>query len=231
MKLKWMMAVAGFATALSAVAADDGRAVLKTQKEIDSYAMGVMTARNFQKNSMEVDLDVMMRGLKDGMARGQLLIPEKELRLVMRNIMAEARKAMIKNRRQEADINRREGAKYLAENGKKKGVVTLPSGVQYSVIKRGTGKLPTDSDIVVVNYRGSLLNGREFDASEPGKPARLKLSSLISGWKDAVKLMPVGSHWKIVVPASAGYGGRGVGSEIGPNATLLFDVELVGLAR
>jgi FKBP-type peptidyl-prolyl cis-trans isomerase len=229
MKLKWI-ALTSFSLLALQAGAEEAK-VLKTEKDIASYAIGVMTARNFQKDNMDIDVDLMMRGLKDGLARGNLLMPEKELRKVMSTVMGEARKAMVLNRRTAAEANRQAGAKFLAENKTKEGVITLPSGVQYSVIKQGDGKVPADSDMIEVNYRGNLLNGTEFDASEPGKPAHLKLSSLIPGWKDAVKLMPVGSKWKIVVPASAAYGERGVGSDIGPNETLVFEVELVGLSR
>jgi FKBP-type peptidyl-prolyl cis-trans isomerase len=226
---KWMMAAAIAAFSLS-VAAEEVKE-LKTQKDIASYAIGVMTARNFQKDEIDVDLDVMMQGMKDALAGGHLLKPEKDLRHEMSGIMAEARKKMVLNRRSAAELNRQAGAKYLADNKTKEGVVTLPSGVQYTELVHGTGKHPLDSDMVEINFRGTLINGTEFDSSESGKPPRLKLSALVTGWREAIKLMTVGSKWKIIVPASAAYGERGIGSEIGPNETLIYETELLGLSR
>jgi FKBP-type peptidyl-prolyl cis-trans isomerase FklB len=229
MKLNWIALTSLTFLAVNVGAEEDK--VLKTEKDIASYAIGVMTARTFQKDGIDVDLELVQRGLRDGLSRGDLLLPEKELRQAMRQVQGEARKNMVMNRHAAAEANRLAGARFLAENKAKEGVIALPSGVQYSVIKRGDGKLAADSDIVDVNYRGNLLNGTEFDASEPGKPAHLKLSALIPGWKEALKLMPVGSKWQLVIPASAAYGERGVGADIGPNETLLFEVELVGLSR
>ena len=120
-----------------------------------------------------------------------------------------------------------EEEKEKEENKKKEGVVSPPSGLQYKIIKAGTGKLPQDLNLLVVNYRGTLLDGTEFDASEVGKPVNLKMAQLIPGWREAIKLMPVGSKWKLFIPPQLAYAERGVGSDIGPNETLIFDVELL----
>jgi FKBP-type peptidyl-prolyl cis-trans isomerase len=206
--------------------------VLKTDRDRASYAIGVEVARNFQKQGMDVDLDLMMRGLKDGLSRGSLLMPEKELRALFNNVQGDARKKMVLNRRAAAEENRRLGAAFLAENKAKPGVVTLPSGVQYRIIKLGEGSLPDDADMIECNYRGNLLNGTEFDASQPGNPAHLKLAAISPpGWKETLKMMRVGSKWQVVVPASAGYAERGVGSEIGPNETLIYETELLGIGH
>jgi FKBP-type peptidyl-prolyl cis-trans isomerase FklB len=125
--------------------------------------------------------------------------------------------------------NKKKGEVFLAENKTKEGVVVLPSGVQYKILKAGNGKKPIDSDVVQVYYRGTLLDGSEFDATEPGQPADLKASSLIAGWKEALRLMPAGSKWQIFVPSQLAYGERGVGSDIGPNETLVFEVELLAV--
>ncbi len=117
----------------------------------------------------------------------------------------------------------------LEEYKAQKGVLALPSGVLYKVIKEGDGKKPLESDMVEVNYRGTLINGKEFDATEPGHPANLKVSALIAGWKQALSMMPVGSKWHIVIPSALAYGERGVGNDIGPNEVLVFDVELVAI--
>lgn len=203
--------------------------VLKSEKEIVSYGIGVDIARNFKKQDADVDIDLLLKGLKDGIAGGNLLMPEKDLRKHLNAFQAEIRKKMVLNRRAASDDNKKKGAAFLEENKKKEGVVTLPSGLQYKIVKAGTGKKPIDTDTVECSYRGTLLNGTEFDATETGKTATLKLTQLIAGWKEAMKLMPVGSSWKLFVPSQLAYGDRGVGSDVGPNEVLLFDVELVGI--
>jgi FKBP-type peptidyl-prolyl cis-trans isomerase FklB len=214
-------------TVAQANAADE--TVLKTDKDRISYGVGVQTGRNFKKNDVEVDLDLMIRGVKDGLAGDKLLVSEKELRQIMNDFQAELRKKMAGNRRILGEENRKAGAAFLADNGKKEGIVTLPSGVQYKILKAGDGKKPLLTDAILVNYRGTRLDGYEFDASPDGKPATLQVGQMIAGWKEALQLMPVGSKWQIVVPAERAYGERGVGQDIGPYQTLLFEVELAGI--
>ncbi len=203
--------------------------VLKTDKEKLSYAIGVSTGRNFKKAGTDVDLDLMARGIKDGQAGEKLPLTEKELRKIMNGYQSDVRRTMVLERRQAMEENRKKGEAFLAENKTKPGVVTLASGVQYLIVKAGNGKLPTESDMVEVRYRGTLLDGTEFDATEDGRTANLKLSALPNGWKEAVKLMPTGSTWKIFVPSQLAYGERGVGTDIGPNETLIYETELVGI--
>ena len=202
---------------------------LKTKEDMVSYGIGVEVARNFRKDGVEVNLDLLVRGLKDAYAGRELVVPEKELRPLMREFQGDVRRKMVANRRTAGLDNKKKAEDFLAENKKKEGIVVLPGGVQYKVVKMGNGPQPKDSDIVEVHYRGNLLNGSEFDATAPGKTANLKLSALIPGWRDAVKLMPAGSKWQIFVPPEQAYGERGVGSDIGPNELLIFDVELVGI--
>jgi FKBP-type peptidyl-prolyl cis-trans isomerase FklB len=121
------------------------------------------------------------------------------------------------------------GDAYLVDYKKQNGVQVSPGGILYKVLKEGSGRKPAESDMVEVNYRGALINGKEFDATEPGKPATLKVAALIPGWKQALSMMPVGSKWQIVIPPSLGYGERGVGNDIGPNEVLVFDLELVAI--
>ncbi|HET7831615.1 MAG TPA: FKBP-type peptidyl-prolyl cis-trans isomerase [Gallionella sp.] len=203
--------------------------VLKTDKEKLSYVIGVSTGRNFKKAGTDVDLDLMMKGIKDGMAGEKLPVTEKELRKVMNGYQSDVRRTMLLERRQAMEENRKKGEAFLAENKAKPGVVTLPSGVQYLIVKAGNGKMPLESDMVEVRYRGTLLDGTEFDATEDKRTANLKLSALPPGWKEAVKLMPTGSTWKIFIPSNLAYGERGVGTDIGPNETLIYETELVGI--
>lgn len=218
------------AVALQAVQASAAEPpLLKKEKDIVSYGIGVDIARNFKKQEVDIDIDLLIRGIREGLAGERLLMPEKDLRKYLNVFQADLRKKMTLNRRAAADENKKKSAAFLAENKTREGVVALPSGLQYKVIKAGSGRKPGDADLVECNYRGTLLNGTEFDATEIGKTATLKISQLIAGWKEAMKLMPVGSTWKLFVPPQLAYGERGVGSEIGPNELLIFDVEIVSI--
>jgi len=137
----------------------------------------------------------------------------------------------VANHQEKSIQNRKKAEEFLATNGKKSNVVTLPSGVQYKILNTGDGQKPMESDVVSVNYRGTLLDGTEFDASLPNKPAHLKLAQLIAGWKEALRLMPVGSKWQLFIPAKYAYGERGAGADIGPNELLVFEVELLGINK
>ncbi len=167
--------------------------------------------------------------MKDGLSGEKLLMPEKDLRKVMNAFQGELRQKAMMHHQTAAEENRKKGEAFLAENKTKDGVVTLPSGVQYKILKAGDGKRPTDGDTVECYYRGTLLNGTEFDGTEPGKPATLKVEMLTAGWKEALKLMPKGSKWQIFIPSQLAYGSRGVGSDIGPNETLIFEVALLDI--
>jgi len=147
----------------------------------------------------------------------------------MNAYQTEIRQKATLTRRVAIEENKKKGEAFLTANRTKDGVITLPSGVQYKILLAGQGRKPIDSDLILCNYRGNLLDGTEFDATEDGKPASLKLSALIAGWKETMKLMPVGSKWQIFIPAQQAYGERGVGSDIGPNETLIFEVELLGI--
>lgn len=226
-KLTWMT-VLGIGLLANQASADQAQ-VLKTQKDVVSYSVGLQTGRNFKKDDIDIDSSLFIRGLKDGMTGGKALLSEKDLRKAMNEVLGEVRRKAAINRRIAAEANRKEGDAFLAANQAKEGVTTLASGLQYTVLKPGDGNKPAAADTVEVNYRGTLLNGTEFDASADGKPATLKVASLIQGWQEALKMMPVGSRWRIVIPPQLAYGERGAGQDIGPNQTLVFDVELVAV--
>lgn len=204
--------------------------VFQSQQEKISYGIGVSVARNFQLQGVEIDPDVMIKGLKDALSGGKLLITEDDLRATLNTYQAQLIQKQTEVRKVAAEKNKREGDAFLDENKKKEGVVTLSSGLQYKILTKGDGKIPTDADTVECNYRGSLINGTDFDSSyQTGKPATFKVSAVIPGWIEALKLMPVGSKWQLFIPSQLAYGERGAGLQIGPNATLIFEVELLAI--
>ncbi|BBI99713.1 outer membrane protein MIP [Ferrigenium kumadai] len=225
--LKWMM-VLGFGFCMAQANAEEAQ-VLKTQRDIQSYGIGVNIAKSFKRDDVDIDMDLLVKGMKDVMAGEKLLMPERDMRRAMNSLQGDLRQKAAARHRIAAEDNRKKGEAFLAENKTRKGVVTLASGVQYKIIKAGDGRKPMDSDMVECNYRGTLLDGTEFDTTDPGKPATLKVSQLIDGWKEALKLMPAGSKWQIFIPSQLAYGPRGVGSDIGPNETLVFEVELLSV--
>jgi FKBP-type peptidyl-prolyl cis-trans isomerase FklB len=202
--------------------------VLKTEKDKISYGIGADMARNFKRQGVEFDVDLVMKGLKDGMSGGKLLMSQKELRKTMNDFQSDLRQRQAQNMRTASQGNKKKGEAFLAENKTKDGVVTLPSGLQYQILKAGAGKKPTEADTVEVIYRGTLLDGTEFDSSE-GQPATFKVKGpgVIGGWTEALRLMPVGSKWKMFIPPPLAYGARGAGRDIGPNETIVFEMELV----
>ena len=211
-----------------APAAAEESAALATPADRMSYSIGVEFAKNYKRMGVTLNVDLLLRGMTDEIAGKKLLLDEDALREALMAFQAEARRAQLAAMQQGAEKNQKEGEAFLAENKAKPGVVTTASGLQYKILKAGTGKKPTDADTVECHYRGTLINGTEFDSSYArGQPATFPVSGVIPGWTEALKLMPVGSKWQLFVPAALGYGARGAGGEIGPNATLLFEVELL----
>jgi FKBP-type peptidyl-prolyl cis-trans isomerase FklB len=208
-------------------------AVLETEHQQRSYALGMSQANGFRKNSFDVDVDLFSQGLKDALAGGKTLLTEEQSRVIVAALQGELKDRQIARQRDEARTlgvkNTGAGEAFLAANKENEGVVTLESGLQYKILKAGDGKKPTINDIVVVNYRGTLIDGTEFDSSQKRGPTSLPVNKLIQGWSDALQLMPVGSKWQLFVPPNLAYGERAMGRVIGPNATLIFEVELLGI--
>jgi len=227
MRLRWVAAVAALFLAGSVGAADAPK--LSEQKEKVSYSIGMDIGNNLKRQSIEIDPDILAQGVKDAMSGGQTLLTSEEARetltALQKDLMAKAQE----RKNQAAEKNKQEGEAYLAENKKKEGVVTLPSGLQYRVVKAGDGPSPKETDTVETNYRGSLIDGTEFDSSyKRGQTAVFPVKGVIPGWTEALQLMKVGGKWQLFVPPELAYGERGTGP-IGPNATLIFDVELVSI--
>jgi FKBP-type peptidyl-prolyl cis-trans isomerase FklB len=207
---------------------------LTTRKQKFSYALGMNIGSglgaNLKKQSVDVDSNLVSQGLKDAMSGGKTRLTQEEAQTVLTDVQNEVRKQQQEKAQQAGAANKTEGEAFLAANKSKDGVVTLPSGLQYKILTAGTGPKPTASDSVKCNYRGTLINGTEFDSSyKRGQPATFGVGQVIKGWTEALQLMPVGSKWQLVVPASLAYGERGAGAEIGPNATLIFEVELLSI--
>ena len=203
---------------------------LTTDKEKLSYALGMSIGMGMKHDNLDVDPKVLAQGLNDVMSGAKPMMTDAEAQAVL----SKFRSDMMAKREAEAQRvsagNKQEGEKFLAENKTKPGVVTLPSGLQYKVIQEGTGPKPTANDTVVCKYRGTLINGTEFDNSEKhGGTATFPVNGVIKGWTEALQLMPVGSKWQLFVPADLAYGDRGAGQDIGPNSTLIFDVDLVSI--
>ncbi len=203
---------------------------LKTSKDKFSYALGMKMGENLKKQTVPVDPAILARGMKDALAGAKPLLTDEEAQAAIAQVQGEVRQQQQQKMEQEAVGNKKEGEAFLAANKAKEGVVTLPSGMQYKVLTTGTGPKPTASDTVVCNYRGTLINGTEFDSSyKRGQPATFPVSGVIKGWTEALQLMPVGSKWQLFIPADLAYGDHGAGSDIAPGDTLIFEVELLSI--
>ena len=204
--------------------------VLKSQKEKMSYIIGMDIGKNFKKQAIDIDPDIMAQGVKDGLSGVKALLSEQEVRDTLAAFQREMMAKQAELAKKLGEKNKREGEAFLAENQKKEGVKTLPSGLQYKVIRAGTGKKPQITDTVTAHYRGTLIDGTEFDSSySRGKPEKLPVTGVIGGWTEALQLMEEGAKWQLFVPANLAYGERGAGRDIGPNATLIFEVELISV--
>jgi FKBP-type peptidyl-prolyl cis-trans isomerase FklB len=203
---------------------------LKTQKEKVSYAIGMEMGKGVKAQGIDVDPAILTQGLRDAMTGAKPQMTEDELKQVITGLQAEMRQKQMQAQEMAATENKTKGDAYLAENGKKDGVVTLPDGLQYKILTAGTGKKPGETDTVLCNYKGTFVDGTEFDSSaQAGKPVPFEVKNVIPGFKEVLQMMPTGSKWQVVVPSNLAYGERGAGGVIGPNSTLVFEIELVSI--
>jgi len=203
---------------------------LRTTKDKASYELGVNMGRNFQKNGVQIDPNILVRGMKDAMAGKTPLITDKEGQDALKALQTEVQTAQQEKMKVAGAANRKIGDDFLAANKSKDGVMALTSGLQYKILTAGTGPKPTAADTVVCNYRGTLINGTEFDSSyKRGQPATFPVGGVIKGWTEALQLMPVGSKWQLFIPADLAYGDQARGNDITPGSTLIFEVELVSI--
>ena len=229
---KWILATA-FLLLLSFAAAAQDAPELKTDKDKFSYALGMNFGENFRKQGLELELDpaVFAKAFAESFNGSKTAMTDQEMQALLTAAAQEIRRKQAAQQAEKGEAAQKEGEAFLAANKTKEGVVTLPSGLQYKILKAGTGERPTLDDTVVCNYKGTLINGTEFDASEKhGGPLTFPVRRVIAGWTEALQLMPVGSKWQLFVPSNLAYGAQGPG-DIGPNATLIFEVELASIQK
>lgn len=202
-------------------------APLATEKQKDSYALGMSIGKNLSSQSIDLDVPTLLQGLQDALQGGKTQMTDDEMKATLTQLSAQVSAKQQAAAKAAAEANVKEGQDFLASNKSKEGVVVLPSGLQYKVITMGTGAKPGPTDTVVCDYRGTLINGKEFDSSyKRGQPASFPVNRVIKGWTEALQLMPVGSKWQLFIPPDLAYGANGAGADIGPNSTLIFEVEL-----
>lgn len=208
----------------------------ETQKPLDeadkfSYTIGYQIGTNLKQQGIEINQESLVKGIADVFANQQPpRFSESEMKQTLSDFKKERVAKMQAEREQQASKNLKEGEAFLADNAKKEGVVTLASGLQYQVITPGTGNTPKATDKVITHYRGTLIDGTEFDSSyERGNPANFPVKGVIAGWTEALQLMKEGAKWQLFVPENLAYGKRGAGGKIGPNATLIFEIELISI--
>ncbi len=205
---------------------------LKTPKDKASYAIGVNIGKGLHRDSVDVNTAILMRGLRDALSGGKTEMTDDEVKAAMVALQADLRKKAEAKMAIEGDANKKAGDTFLAANKSKEGVTTLPDGLQYKILTAGTGPKPTAADTVVCNYKGTLLDGTEFDSSyKRGQPATFPVGQVIKGWTEVLQMMPVGSKWEVFIPSDLAYGPQGPrqGGPIGPNATLVFEIELMSI--
>jgi FKBP-type peptidyl-prolyl cis-trans isomerase FklB len=216
--------------ASTAGAANKPVATLDTETAKTSYALGMNIAHTVKMQPLELDQNAFVQGMRDVLAGGKTLLTEDEMAAALTVLQNQMTAKAAEEAKKMGEENKTQGEAFLAANKTKEGVVTLPSGLQYKIITAGTGPKPTTADTVICNYRGTLLDGKEFDSSyKRGQPATFPVARVIKGWTEALQLMPVGSKWQLFIPPDLAYAERGAGSDIGPNSTLIFEVELISI--
>ncbi len=239
MKLRFAVALCLVLAAGQARAAGDGE--IKTEKQKLSYSIGMNAGRSMKESlktqSVDIDPAVLLKGLNDGIMDTKPQMTDEEMKTVLEALqktMMEKQQEQAEKQEEQAKVaaekNKKDGEAFLAANKKKEGVITMPSGLQYKVLTAGKGKSPKATDTVTVHYRGTLIDGTEFDSSiKRGQPATFPLNQVIKGWTEAVQLMKEGSKWQLFIPSDLAYGERGAGATIAGNATLIFEVELLSI--
>jgi FKBP-type peptidyl-prolyl cis-trans isomerase FklB len=208
------------------------KTAVTSKKDKLSYSIGMNIGHDLKRQSVDIDPDMLAKGLKDAFSGGQTLMTEDEARQTLADFQKEMVAKQQESMKVTGEKNRKEGEAFLSANKKKSGVKTLPSGLQYKIIQEGKGESPKATDTVTVNYRGTLIDGTEFDSSyKRGQPATFPVNGVIKGWTEALQMMKGGAKWELYIPSDLAYGERGAGNLIGPNAVLIFEVELVSIKQ
>ncbi len=227
---KWILAAAIVLLPSIAATAQDA-SELKTDKDKLSYALGMNFGENFRKQGLELDPAVFAKAFAESFNGGKTAMTDQEMHTLLMATGQAIQKRQAAQQAEKGEASQKEGEAFLAANKTKEGVATLPSGLQYKILKAGTGEKPTLDDTVVCNYKGTLIDGTEFDGSEKhGGPLTFPVKGVIAGWTEALQMMPVGSKWQLFVPSNLAYGAHGP-ADIGPNATLIFEVELMSIQK
>jgi FKBP-type peptidyl-prolyl cis-trans isomerase FklB len=201
-----------------------------TDKQKTSYSIGLNIGLNLHEQEVPIDFATLSKGIQDGLANAKPALSEAEIRTVLMALQKEVADKQASKKKAMAEKNSKEADTFLTANKAKQGVVTLPSGLQYKVITQGKGPKPAATDTVVTHYKGTFMDGKQFDSSyERGEPATFTVNGVIPGWTEALQLMPVGSKWQLWVPSKLAYGENGFQNVIPPNAPLLFEIELVSI--
>ncbi|MEW6306919.1 MAG: FKBP-type peptidyl-prolyl cis-trans isomerase [Verrucomicrobiota bacterium] len=234
------LVAAGLALIATSPALAQQKVELKTDKDKVSYSIGADIGRNFKQQELDVNPEAFAAGLRDGITGAKTQLTDEEMMAAIQALQQQMRaKAMARasaaaeQSKAEGEKNKKEGDQFLADNKKKQGVVTLPSGLQYTVVTEGTGAKPKADSMVKTHYKGTFIDGKEFDSSyKRGEPATFPVNGVIKGWTEALQLMKVGSKWKLFVPSNLAYGEEGAGGgAIAPNSTLIFEVELLAIEK
>jgi FKBP-type peptidyl-prolyl cis-trans isomerase FklB len=203
---------------------------LKDQKDKESYSLGYQFGQSLKSQGVDINLDIYGSGIRDAFGGKEPQMSQEEIRATLTSLQQRVMAAQQKAFKEQAAKNLSESKAFLAENGKKEGIKTLPSGLQYKVFAEGSGKMPKAEDTVTVNYKGTLIDGTEFDNSyKRGQPATFQVKGVIKGWTEALQLMKEGSKWQFFIPPDLAYGEGGAGRSIPPNSTLIFEVELISV--
>ena len=230
MKYTTLIGMIGLSIILAACQSKQHKTELKTLQDSVSYSIGMDIGRNLKGQMIDVNPDALAQALKDLNGDGKPMLTDAQARSAMMAFQTQMMATHAEKMKAAGEKNKKDGEVFLAENKKKEGVVTLPSGLQYKVLTMGNGKKPRATDKVTLNYRGVLIDGTEFDNSyKRGEPAVFPVNGIIKGLSEALQLMPVGSKWQIVIPADIAYGEQGAGAQIAPNAVLIFEIELLGI--
>jgi FKBP-type peptidyl-prolyl cis-trans isomerase FklB len=229
-----MKAITTAALALGLLAgsasAADPKMTLKDNKDKVSYSIGLNIGKSMKQEGLDINPDALAAAMKDVFAGAKPQLTDEEVQAVMQEFQKEMMAKRMKGQQEGLTKNKAEGEKFLADNKKKEGIKTTASGLQYKVIKDGTGKTPKATDTVSTHYRGTLISGKEFDSSyKRGEPAEFPVNGVIKGWTEALQLMKEGAKWQLFIPSELAYGERGAGQDIGPNSTLIFDIELLSV--